>query len=231
MKRMVIHLLTFAALLLAVPVVASAGHNPHHDPGPPGASTVSIAAKPLPVTSGQSTVISGQLSSKTAGVTVTLEAKPYPYTGAYNTAATSVTGAGGNYSFTVSPTLNTRYRAVASASPAVTSPEITVGVRMKVGFVISDTTPRLGQRIVFRGTVRPAHDGGVAHIQKRTSSGWRHFSHATLTDAGDARSVFRRTIRIRSGSVFGRDGVYRVRVTGHGDHVGGISRTIAVDVR
>ena len=195
----------------------------------PGAATqtLTIAASPHDVTFTRSTTISGQLSGpNNAGVVVTLEQNPAPYTGGFKpTGVKATTSATGAYSMVVTPTTNTRYRVVLDAKPkpAATSPEILVRVRVRVAFRVSDSTPRAGQRVRFSGTVIPAHDGKVARIQRRTSTGaWRTVATATLVAAtpvnGVARSKYSKRVRVR------RSGTYRVRVApADGDHIAGTS--------
>jgi hypothetical protein len=66
--------------------------------------------------------------------------------------------AAANYSFQVTPALNTRYHVVAKSPPA-TSADVTVRVRTRVGLRLADRTPARGARVRFRGSVLPAHDG------------------------------------------------------------------------
>jgi hypothetical protein len=193
--------------------------------GAPGASSLTIKATPARVTFGRSTTISGQLTGTgNGGVEVTLQANPHPYTGGFkDTNVKGTTNPQGAYSLVVTPTLNTRYRVVAKARPPVTSAEVTVNVRLRVSFRLSDRTPAVGQRVRFSGVVTPGHDGKFARIQRRSSTGrWVTVARATLRTAtpvnGVARSRYAKRLRIR------RSGTYRVRVTpGDGDHVLGTS--------
>ncbi len=193
--------------------------------GAPGANSLTIKASPTRVTFGRSTTISGQLTGTgNAGVEVTLEANPHPFTGGFKaTNSKTTTSATGTYSFAVTPALNTRYRVSAKTRPPVTSAEVTVNVRVRVSFRLSDRTPAVGQRVRFSGIVTPGHDGRIARIQRRTSTGrWATVARATLRAAtpvnGVARSRYAKRLRIR------RSGTYRVRVTpGDGDHVLGTS--------
>ena len=206
------------AAALAVPVLAPA------QPGQGG--QLGIQARPATVTFGQSTAISGKLRGRdNENVTVALEGKPFPYTGAFEEVATTTTNANGDYSFRVVPTRNTRYRAVARRTPAETSDEVLVQVRIRVSIRLSDSTPRRGALVRFSGSAAPEHDGRVARIQRRTSTGaFRTVARTALQDAGDARSTYSRRLRIR------RDGVYRVLVPGDGDHATGTSRARSIRV-
>ena len=214
-----------ALTALAVAPGAAPGQNPKPPRNAPG---LTLDVRPSTIVFGENVTVSGRLSgtSSDRNVLVRLEADASrPYGDAYApTGATTRTAPSGNYSFTVAPAQNTQYRAVAESSPPLTSGARLVLVRTRVGLVVSDATPRRGQRVRFSGTVAPAHDGATALIQRRTSTGaFATVARATLRDAGDARSRYGRRIRIR------RDGVYRVKVRGDADHVNGFSRERAID--
>jgi len=200
-------------------------------PPGPGANAVSITAKPTTVTFSRSTTITGKVTGPgSVGAMVMLEENPYPFTGGFKPTGTpSTTDAASNYSFVATPGMTTRYR-VTVKKPNVTSPEVTIRVRVKVGFSVSDSTPSIGQRVRFAGTVLPAHNGKVARIQRRTSTGaWRTVASATLVAAapvnGTPRSKFAKRLRVNN------TGTYRVRVApGDGDHIAGnsVRRTLRV---
>ena len=202
-------------------------------PGAPAANALTIAASNRTVTFGRPTTISGTLTGpNNAGVVVTLEENPAPYTGAWkSTGLKATTTATGAYSIVVAPSQNTRYRVVAGEKKeTTTSPEITVRVRVKVTLKLSDSTPRIGQRVLFTGSVLPGHDGKVARIQRRTASGsWRTVKTTTLVAATPVgavtRSKYGTRVRIR------KSGTYRVRVApADGDHIAGSSgrKTVVV---
>lgn len=199
-------------------------------PVPP--SAVTITATPSSVTFGRATTIAGQLSGpRNAGVQVTLEQNPYPYTGGFKPAApTATTTATGGYSLAVTPSANTHYRVTVKTKPPVTSPETAVAVRVKVTLGLSTLTPMAGQRVRFFGTVAPAHNGRLAQIQKRTSTGaWKTVTDATLVTAtpvnGIAMSKFSKRLRIN------RTATYRVRVNpADGKYATGTSSTRRVRV-
>ena len=185
---------------------------------------MTITANPGTVTFGRPTTIAGQVTGPdNANVEVTLEANPYPFTGGFKpTGVKATTTATGAYSMAVTPTVNTRYRVAAKTKPPVTSPEVTVNVRVRVGLRLSDYTPAVGQRVRFSGIVTPAHNGAIARIQRRTATGWRTVARTTLVGTtprnGVARSRYSRRLRIN------RSSTYRVRVTPtDGDHVRGTS--------
>jgi hypothetical protein len=184
------------------------------------------------LTFGGATTIAGQVSGAgNAGVKVTLEANPYPYTGGFKpTSLTTTTTATGAYSLAVTPSVNTHYLVIAKTKPPVTSSQTAVTVRVKVTLRLSTLRPAIGHRVTFSGTVTPAHNGKVAQIQRRTSTGaWRTVASATLVAAtpvnGIAISKFSRRLRIS------HNAIYRVRVNPKdGDHAAGTSPTRRVRV-
>lgn len=179
----------------------------------------SIGVSPNPVLYGRTVTITGRLKKPSgAGQPITIQYNPYPFSG-YVNLGTTATAADGGYSFTSVPTVNTRYHVVATAlTPQAVSGEVTVLVRPKVSLRVSDRTPRRGQKVRFSGTVTPAHDGSVLRIQRRSSTGsWVTVAKTMLRDAGDTRSIYSRSLRIR------RDGVYRTLLVAHADHTAGTS--------
>ena len=194
------------------------------------ATTISaLDARPNPLVFGTSTELSGRLSGgDVRGKTVRLEVDEVaPFGDAYVplNGVTTTTNTSGRFSFMLKPESNTQYRAIAQTSPPVTSAPRLVLVRPAVGLLVSDTTPRRGQLVRFRGTVRP-DDEGSALIQRRSPSGrFVTVARTALRDTGPAYATYSRRIRIR------RDGVYRVKVPGDEDHVNGFSRLRTLDVR
>jgi hypothetical protein len=189
--------------------------------GPAPAPAVTITATPAVVRFGKPVVIAGQVPGS-PGVKVELEQTPFPFTSPFATLAEGTTDTAANYSFQVLPAVNTRYHVSAKSSPPADSPDVTVLVKPKVGLRLGDRTPRRGQRVRFKGSVLPAHDGQAVRIQRKTSKGWKTIARPVLkptTPVGTtARSKYRKRIRIR------RSGAYRtVFVPTDGDHVRGKS--------
>jgi hypothetical protein len=115
--------------------------------------------------------------------------------------------------------VSTVYRATAATTPPAPSPDATVAVAPLVGLKVGDSTPRKGQRVRFRGTVRPQHDGTRVAIQRKRADGtWRTIRTAALRDAGSRYSTYAKRIRIR------RSGTYRTVIAAHADHAEGVSR-------
>ena len=212
MKRI---LITTVAVLAALAVPATATHRPGHRGPSPGNLTVDT--KPFTVTFGSATTVSGRFTgSNNSARAVTLAEDPFPYGDAFVNAATVNTDANGNYSFRVTPASNRNYR-VSVAGEQVFSG---VRVRMRVSFSVSDSTPRMGQRVAFSGYVAPKHDGGTVLVQRRTATGaWSTIRRTLLQATTGDRSRYRTVLAIR------RDSTYRTRIAGHGDHLTGTSRT------
>jgi hypothetical protein len=213
-------------MAVGMPMIATADHKPGHGNPGPNVGDPTISATPNPVVWGRSVRIAGRLKGgDNAGKTIELQHDPHPFGTTYEKVATTVTSADGVYAFSVLPDRNTNYRAVAKLDPEQFSPNLQVGVRMRVTRQVSDTTPNAGQVVTFTGRVRPAHDGRTVYIQRRRSDGsWRTKATAVLTDGGDVDSVYSQELRIS------RDGVYRVLVRTHDDHLGNRSRRVRLDV-
>ena len=230
MKRVPLKALAAAtALAMTAPLVATADHKPGHPAKPPpGTGNLSIAAAPNPVLFGRAVTISGRLrGGDNAGKTIVLQHDPYPYATEYNPrpVETTTTNADGDYTFTVTPEVNTNYRTVARVDPEARSDNQTVGVKMRITRTVSDATPRRGQVVTFTGTVKPAHDGRTVYIQRRRSDGtWRTVATDRLDAAPGDVSTYERDLRIN------RDGTFRVKVNTHADHIGNKTRRIRLDV-
>jgi hypothetical protein len=212
--------------MLVVPLLATAAKPVKK---PPGTGNLTIGASSNPVKYGFSVTISGTLrGSDNAAKKIELQHDPYPYGTTYDTLATTTTDAKGNYSFTVKPVKNTNFRTVAKTNPQALSDNLQVGVKLRVTRTVDDFTPDRGQPVTFSGTVVPSHDGRTVYIQRRRKDGtWHNVATTTLTDAGADKpttSNYSRDLRIY------RDGLFRMRVRSHGDHVGNKSRRIRLDV-
>lgn len=148
----------FSLALCAVPAVSSAAKPPANNN-----SQLSITATPKQVTAGRGVVIAGKLKgSASAGQAIALQTNPFPYAG-FVVSANASTDSAGNYRFTATPRLNTRYRVQATTqTPVQTSGEITVPVAPRISLSLSDRTPNSGQLVRFYGYVWPAHDGRTA---------------------------------------------------------------------
>ena len=194
-------------------------------------SAVTIGASPTTVTFGKATTISGTATGRDAGgAQITLQGDIFPFDGNFRRFRETVASPTGTYSFTgVRPGKNTRYRVNAKTKPRATSSVVAVNVRPVISRRVSDRTPAKGQRVRFRGTVRPAHSGRRVRIQRLTLGGWKTVSRPMLVPAtplnGVPRSKYSRRLRIR------KTGTYRVRfVPGDGDHVRNTTRRVRLRV-
>jgi hypothetical protein len=171
----------------------------------PGSGALTIASSKPQVAYSRAAVISGRLTSATAGgQQLRLEQSPYPF-GKFTTAATAATDATGGYSFAVKPTSSTRYRVVTVAKPKATSPEAQVNVAILVTRRVGDKTPAKGQRVRFSGLTAPGLAGRAVTIERRAAD---HSWKAVATTTLDGQSKYVKRVRIRRG------GYYRATVAG-----------------
>ena len=162
--------------------------------------------------------ISGRLTANTlAGVSVTLKAAPYPYT-SFVQVATATTDVLGVYHFAQSPKLNTEYRVMAKSKAQATSTTLLVFVGTRVSLHVSTTTPAVGARVRFSGSVTPARDGQVVLIQRRSHTGtFVTVATATLLHTSTGASIYRKALRIKA------SGTYRVVKSHDADYAIGVS--------
>jgi hypothetical protein len=212
--RFVIAALAIAATTLAF-VSAGQAQKP---PKPPGQAAVTIKTSAPVIVFANPVTITGSVKRAKAGVPVTVERRATTET-VFKPVATVLTDSQGDYRVDDHPSVNSVYRAIAATVPPAQSAETTVLVRPRVSFRVSDSTPSAGQRVRFRGTVRPQHDGRRVAIQRRRADGtWATVVRTRLRDAGEEFSRYRRRVRIR------RTSTWRVRIAAHADHAAGFSR-------
>ncbi|MBA2349776.1 MAG: hypothetical protein H0V81_15955 [Solirubrobacterales bacterium] len=218
-----------AALLPSVALAQKPPKDPKPVTPPKGAAALTLAAKPNPVVFTRPVVLSGKLSGVNPdnGVTVRLERDDTrPFGDSYKpTGLTATTANGGRYSFTLKPARNTQYRAIAKASPTVTSAPRLVLVRPLVGLRVSTRSPRAGRLVRFSGIVLPARDGATALVQRRTSTG--RFVTVRRTRLRDSSPGSKYSVRVRVRS----SGAYRVKLPGTPELVNGFSRTVKLTTR
>jgi hypothetical protein len=206
-----------AVLVCAGPAVAAKPPKP----GQPN-NNLTIKSSAATVTFGKTITIAGATKGMAAGTTIELQQNPYPYAGFKPTGKTGVVDPSGNYSIPgVAPQVHTQYRVSAKTSPPQDSAAVTVQVRLRVSFSVSDATPKKGALVRFSGTVAPAHDGKPVLIQRKTSTGsYKTLTRTTLLDNGTDTSKYSKKVRIR------RSGTYRVVVESvDQDHLNGTSRS------
>jgi plastocyanin len=130
-----------------------------HVQGPP--PSVSLAASLPLVTYGASLTLSGVVSSQKAGQTVSVFAQPYAQP-APAQLATVTTGAGGAWSYAVTPTIQTTYQVRFRTS---TSQPVTIGVKPKVTF--SYAHHYMSTRVTAAGSFA----GRIVYLQRRSRFG------------------------------------------------------------
>ena len=202
-----------ATILAAAAALAIASEGEAQKPPKPGSTTLKASAKqvtfPAPV------ALTGKVKGAKQPMTVTLERRAANAT-VYAPAGTATTDANGDFSFADRPTKSSIYRATAGTAQ---SQEVAVAVAPLVGLKVGDATPRKGQRVRFKGTVRPEHDGTRVAIQRKRADGsWVTVRTAALRDAGSTYSRYTKRIRIR------RSGTFRTVIAAHADHAEGVSR-------
>ena len=77
--------------------------------------------------------------------------------------------------------------------------------------------------------MKPNHNGYRVAIQRRRSTGsWRTVARprlrGTVPYAIGGKSVYSKALRIN------RDGIFRVKINSHADHVGNVTRRVRLDV-
>lgn len=213
--------------LALIPSAALAAKPPKPPKPTTGALTLTVSATPITVPN--AVTITGALSgvNKVAAVTVTLEQdNTRPYGDSYKpTGAKALTNAAGAYSFTQRPQKNTQYRAVAKASPSVTSGPRLVKVRPFVGIKASTRRPVAHRTVRFSGLVKPARNGAVMRLQRRTSSGSYRTVKTGLLRASTTGSVYTISIRVS------RSGVYRTKLAGTQELINGFSKPLSIRTR
>ena len=172
-----------ATVALIVPLLASAAKKPPKNPPGPNPD-LTIAAGTNPVPFGKTTTITGRLRGQdNAGKTIELGENPYPFrdNDKFKPVGTATTDANGDYSFTVTPELNTNYRTrTMQVDPEQVSGPVFVRVKMRISRSVDDRTPDAGDAVTFSGKVAPAHDDLNVLIQRRRPTGtWR-----TITSVG-----------------------------------------------
>jgi plastocyanin len=126
--------------------------------GPPPSVTLGVSA-PI-VVYGEQTTISGSVSSGKADEPVLILAQPYG--SSTQQIATLLTGAGGAFSYTASPTILTSYSAKWKLASSQT---VTVQVRPRM------TLSRNGARLVAKVTGSPSFAGRSIYLQRRSTFG------------------------------------------------------------
>jgi hypothetical protein len=205
------------ALLTAVALLATAAVTVAQKPKPPGQTAVTLTAGANPVKFGIPLVLTTSVKGTKAGQQVKLQRRNAD--GTYTDLFTAATNDKGDVPYTQRPSRNTTYRATTVEATPRSSADLLVKVAPVVGLTASDSTPRKGARVTFRGTVRPAHDGRKVSIQRKRADGtWVTITKPVLVDAGSTSSRYSKRLTIRATAV------YRVVIAEHADHAAGVSR-------
>jgi hypothetical protein len=185
---------------------------------------VSLAATPNPVRIGSSTTLAGVLSGTgNSARQVQLQANPWPYTQGFLAVGNNVvTGATGGFAFTLlSVAVNTQYRVLMPAKPAVTSPIVVVGTVNKITRHAKVRRGSKRGRIHFWGTIRPALDGAPVVVQKLRRGTWVNVGQTSAHHTSKGYSRYSKRIRQKRG------GRYRVVVLdASGAHSPAVSKSI-----
>jgi len=194
-------------------------------PAPPP-NSITVAPNPQTTIFGATTVLSGQLTGpQNAGVTVTLQQQQFPFTTGFQNLGTTPTDNAGNFSFTVTPSLNTRYQTQARTNPRVTSPVTQVNVAYATSISVKGKRVSNGKRVKFSGQVVPAHDGAVVLIEKRARDGsWNKVGQTVLKHSSLPVSTYSRNVRLH------KSGTFRVHVIGDLARVDGFSSAKKIHV-
>jgi plastocyanin len=180
--------------------------------GPAPALTLSSSAPTLVY--GGSATLSGATSAAIANQSVTLSAQAYgKSTQSLDQASTT---SGGDYQFTVSPTIGTTYQTHYKTADSRT---VSVSVAPRIGF------SRSGKLFIAKATSDLSYAGRFVWVQRHTVYGWHSIKRVLLN--GSSRAVFRVTLPK------GRSTLRLVMPAGQAGagYVAGVSRTVAVTHR
>jgi hypothetical protein len=168
---------TLAAALLALVAAGTAAPPP-----------VTISASAPAATYGGSVTLSGKIADRTAGQTVTVFAEPSG-SSSFSTLGTVTTTAGGNWSDTVKPTIETAYEA---SWMSQTSQAVTVKVRPMITLtLVSSTTGTFSTKV----TGARSFEGKFVLVERLSSTGVTTMKKVTL----DANSSATFTVRLHHG--------------------------------
>ena len=185
-----------------------------------------LGASPAAVAPGGATTLVGTLAGTgNANQQVQLESSAWPFlTGFAASGSPVVTDAAGNFAIPVlSLAVTTQFRVKLVSKPQIMSGIVVVPVVVQVT-TNKKTVKRFRHsvRVRFFGSITPAIDGSRVDIQKLRRGVWTTIAHTVARDAGDARSRYRATVRIR------RSGSFRVVAEYAGAVATGAGREIFV---
>ena len=179
---------------------------------PKGASAVTLSASTFRVVYGTAMTLSGTVSTKQAGESVTVQAQRFA-DAKFASLATVTTGSGGVWSYSTKPTIKTSYQAQWKSA---TSSSATVGVKPLVTFHVIT-----GNRFSTRVAAARSVSRRIVQFQRRSSLGqWVTVKQVRLNASSTA--IFRATLPKGTSSL---RVAFSVNQAGAG-YLGGISRTI-----
>ncbi len=195
------------------------------------AAGLTASSSPTPIVYGSSSVVSGTLTNDDGtaigGATVVLTSRrgadPFATTG-----ATTTTGPSGSYSFTVSPAQTTDYRVEFAGDrdhAAATSPTVTVEVATRVSLAVGSMVLKKGDSTMFAGVVAPNHEGQTVLVQALLGTGWVTIDTVTLDQDSFYSYILTTSKNAKKGTTS-----YRVAKPADGDHVLGVSPSVAITV-
>jgi plastocyanin len=129
----------------------------------PAVPTISLAASEPVVRYGQSTMLSGAVSTKRAGETVTIFARPVGDQ-SFVQLTTALTDANGTWGLAVTPAIETQYMA---RSGAAASTQVRVQVRPRVRLLLKSRSRFLARVLAAR-----TFGGRWLVLQRRSPAGW-----------------------------------------------------------
>jgi plastocyanin len=179
-------------------------------PGP----SLTVSASTPSVVYGSSATLSGTTSAGASSQPVTLSAQ------AYGKSAQSLdqvsTTSGGDYQFSVSPTIATTYQTHWRTADSQT---VSVSVAPRIGF------SRSGNLFIAKATSDLSYAGHFVWVQRHTVYGWHSLKRIYLN--GSSRAVFRVALPK------GRSSLRLVMTSGQvgAGYVAGVSRTVLVTHR
>jgi plastocyanin len=190
---------------------------------PQAAATVTATASRSVVVYGSALTLSGTVSSRASGETVTIFAQPYGQTSPA-AIGSAISTTGGGWSFLAKPTLQTVYEArwKPAQSGMTSSAPITVKVRPRIVWRVRAATGRV---VTFRASVRGARSfgGKFVYFQRRSALGqWISLRKVVLGSTSSA--IFK--ARLPSGRSRVRL-LIPPRQAGPG-YIAGISRTLVL---
>lgn len=147
-------------------------------------ASVTLAASTLKVIYGGSVTLSGVVSSKRTGETVTLLAQRYG-DDSFTPVASLTSGSGGSWSYAVKPTIGTGYQARFKNAASAT---VTIGVRPLVKFAVIT-----GARFSTKAIAARSFAGRYVQLQRRSSLGQWVTVKRILLNASSA-AIFRASL-------------------------------------